>query len=175
MGFFSNLFGVKKSESENKALPANPSPKATAASMVGYDETLVLKLKNDHQELFRLYGELSGAASRGALETIPSLLADMKLAFQTHIMLENVKFYVYLQQHLSGDADLSAFLSDVRHEMDGIARVLVKFVNTYAPAGALTREKLDIFKSELANIGAVLTKRVEMEESRLYTLYMPNY
>lgn len=184
MGFFSRLFGGKKKAValEPLAAPASaPAPveasgsaAQTASTGISYDPNLVSKLKEDHQSLFKIYGNLTAATDRGDYAAIAPLLSELKLAFQTHIMLENVKFYVYLQQSVAHDAQLSSFLVELRQEMNGIARALVKFVNTYS-TGPFTAEMAEPFKAELAGIGVVLTKRVELEESRLYTLYQPNY
>lgn len=189
MGFFSRLFGgnkkaVKKKAAELEPLAA-PAPALTSLGAprsagqavttgISYDPNLVSKLKEDHQSLFQIYGNLTAATERGDYAAIAPLLRELKLAFQTHIMLENVKFYVYLQQSVAHDAQLSSFLAELRQEMNGIARALAKFVNTYS-TGSLTVEMVQPFKAELAGIGVVLTKRVELEESRLYTLYQANY
>lgn len=184
MGFFSRLFGGKKKAVALEPLAA-PAPTPipvevpgsagqTASTGISYDPNLVSKLKEDHQSLFKIYGDLAAATDRGDYALIAPLLSELKLAFQTHIMLENVKFYVYLQQSVAHDAQLSSFLVELRQEMNGIARALVKFVNTYS-MGSFTAEMAEPFKAELAGIGVVLTKRVELEESRLYTLYQPSY
>jgi len=178
MGFFSRLFGSKK----KVVVPETPSVlmekprqvESSANTGISYDPELVKKLKEDHQSLFKIYEALTATTNRGDYTAIQPLLSELKLAFQTHIMLENVKFYVYLQQSLSHDPELTAFLTEVRQEMNGIARALVKFVNAYSTS-SFTTEMAASFKAELEGIGAVLTKRVELEESRLYTLYLPNY
>lgn len=179
MGFFSSLFGNKKKKAETPAAVAAPKKVATqkdaAQKNISYDSELVSKLKEDHQLLFKLYATLKGVSDRGDYLAIPALLAELKLAFQTHVMLENVKFYVYLQQHLAGEEDVSSFLADVRKEMDGIARALMKFIVIYSAPGGLAPNRIELFKTELAAIGGVLAKRVELEESRLYTLYLPHY
>lgn len=176
MGFFSNLFGSKKKKAEVPAPAVAAAPKQDSAQKnISYDAGLVSKLKEDHQLLFKLYTKIKSVSDSGDYAAIPALLAELKLAFQTHIMLENVKFYVYLQQHLANDEDVSSFLADVRKEMDGIARALMKFIVIYSAPGGLAPEKIENFKTELAGIGGVLAKRVELEESRLYTLYLSHY
>ena len=179
MSFLKRLFGGKKTEqavsprSENRFSESSNSRRDQNG--IAYDPDLVPKLKDDHRTLFSLYTKLNEAAERNEYARIPELLSELKLAFQTHVMVENVKFYVYLQQNLANDSEISSFLSDIRKEMDGIARVLVKFVATYSNVTDFNEEKASAFKTELATIGQVLTKRVKLEESELYTLYMPNY
>lgn len=137
---------------------------------IHFDPELIGKLKGDHQELFRIYGDLVAAKDKGDFESMPQLLKDFKFVLQTHLMVENVRFYVYLQQQFSADTDITAFIADVRKEMDGIARAAVRFVNTYSVPN-YTPELKTAFAGDLGAIGNVLTKRVSMEESRLYTLY----
>jgi iron-sulfur cluster repair protein YtfE (RIC family) len=147
------------------------------ASMSGgipYDSQLVNKLKDDHQELVRIFTDIKQTAQDGQFNRLPGLLNNLKLAFQTHIMLENVKFYVYVQQHCSHDSETSNFISDVRKEMDDIARTVVRFVKLYSSA-PLSKDTVGIFNAELDQIGAVLLQRVELEETRLYALYQPKY
>lgn len=82
-------------------------------------------------------------------------MSDLKLALQSHIMVGNVRFYVYLQQKFAADATRARYVADIRRDMDGIVHP----------------ELLAEFKSDLDTIGTVLTKRVQLEEMRLYTLY----
>lgn len=170
MSILSKLFGRARGNAPAGALkePENNE------KGIAYDATLVPKMMSDHVEIFRIYGELKTCAGRNDFAALSSLLNEFKLALQTHVMFENVKFYVYLQKHLASDAELYSFITEVRKEMDGIARAVVKFANTYAN-GALTGERHAAFQSELERIGGVLTKRIGLEESRLYTLYLPAY
>jgi hypothetical protein len=97
-------------------------------------------------------------------------LSEFKLALQTHLAVENVRFYVYVQQHYANDVDTSNFITGLRTEMNGIARVVMKFAEKHA-ADQLTHSTVGNFITELDEIGAVLVKRVQLEESRLYSLY----
>ncbi len=175
MGFFSRLFGIESRKpsaavaaraaqvrSEIQAHPKNEG--------IRYDPQLIGKLKDDHQTLFRIYGELVQAKDSDDFSRVSQLLGDFKLALQTHVMVENVRFYVYLQQQIAADAETSAFVAEVRKQMDGIARAAVKFANTYAIADAYTPEQKKGFCTDLAAIGHVFTKRVSMGGSPLYTL-----
>lgn len=165
MGFFSKLMGneLKKTESIKPATPTGG---------IEYDTGLVDKLKEDHRELVRIYTAIKTAATENRYGDIHDLLSNFKLTFQTHLAVENVRFYVYVQQHMALDADTSNFIADVRKEMNGIARAVLKFVDTYmvAPPTPVT---ITSFHTELDQIGPVLIQRVQLEESRLYSLYQP--
>lgn len=164
MGFFSKMMGndLKKTETIRPA----------AASAIAYDPELVGKLKDDHKELVRIYTAIKTAAGENRYGDIADLLGDFKLTFQTHLAVENVRFYVYVQQHMAIDADTSNFIADVRKEMNNIARVVLRFVDTYMAAPPTPATVTD-FNSELDEIGPVLVSRVQLEESRLYSLYQP--
>jgi regulator of sigma D len=173
MGFLSRLIGSDERHNEIAVQPAS-TKLATDGGGIRYDAQLVSRLKEDHQELVRIYAAIKSAARAGHFNELPALLTKLKLDFQTHIMLENVKFYVYVQQHCAQDTETSVFISDVRKEMDDIARTVVKFVKTYASAN-LGQDTIMAFNAELEQIGTVLLQRVALEETRLYALYQPKY
>ncbi len=171
MGFLSRLIGGKQGVTEIIAHgPALTVPKNTVG--IAYDARLVARLKEEHQELVSIFTAIKMTATEGRFHRLPELLADLKLAFQAHIMLENIKFYSYVQHHFALDEDTLSFVSEVRREMDSIARSVVKFVNTHT-ATVPTHETVSLFKTELEQIGVALLCRVQLEENRLYTLYLP--
>ncbi len=174
MGFFSRLI----SSEEETDFPARPEPRRLSADWVAdgvtYDPGLVDKLKQEHQELARLYAALKAAAEEGHFQQISRLLFGLKLVLQKHIMLENVKFYVYLEQNCEPNSDTHRLVSELRRDMDGIVRTVVKFVNTHT-VHVPTFGTVDRFIAELEQVGQVLFSRVQMEEEHLYAIYQPNY
>jgi hypothetical protein len=163
MGLFSFLFGSSEKEAE-------ASKETAPHTGISYDPSLIYKLKEDHEELVRLFTAIKSAAIGGKFADIPNILSEFKLALQTHLAVENVRFYVYVQQHYANDVDTSNFITGLRTEMNGIARVVMKFAEKHA-ADQLTHSTVGNFVTELDEIGAVLVKRVQLEESRLYSLY----
>lgn len=173
MGFFSKLFGKTPPSPEVHERVVNLREEVNQRQQgqnFAFDPTLVGKLKDDHKELLRVYGKIVAEKDRNNFTNMAQLLRDFKLLLQAHLMVENVRFYVYLQKQFAGDADVEEFIGDVRKEMDGIARAAIKFTNTYS-VDIFTDEMKASFKAELTAIGAILVKRISMEESRLYTLY----
>lgn len=172
MGFISRLIGVgRKSKGAALAQKSKPEPDWIVGS-TDYDPELVDQLKVEHQELLHIFNVIESAAAAGKFHQLPGLLATLKMVFQTHIMLENVKFYAYLQHRMGDDPDIANFLIEVRKDMDGIARSLVQFVNTHS-ATLPTSETAARFSRELDEIGTMLLWRVKLEESRVYSLYQP--
>ncbi len=159
-------------EEEHKAatLPAD-QPTAKAGGIT-YDPELVGRLKQEHQELVRIFSSIKAAAAECQFQQLPGLLTEFKHAFLNHVGTENVKIYVYLQQHGQTDADTQNFISGVRKEANEIARAVMKFVDTHI-ATAPAPVSVMMFNAELEKMGAALTKRMGMEENRLYALYRP--
>jgi disulfide oxidoreductase YuzD len=81
---------------------------------------------------------------------------------------------LYLAHQPHADASGSQTISDFRHEMDRIGRVVMAFLRKYSEAN-FTPETADAFRGELEEIGAALTDRIRREEEILYPLYRPHY
>lgn len=170
MGLFSKLIG---SETSRKKDTVKNNEESTAASTaISYDAGLVDKLKREHQELVHALTSIKRVAMEGHFNRLPDMLSGFKLLFLNHVGLENVKFYVYMQQHGTLDTDTRDFIASVRKEMNSIARAVTKFIDANL-ASLPSRDTVDGFNAEVDQIGDVLVKRVELEESRLYSLYQP--
>lgn len=174
MGFISRLFGKKPLEKTvlNQSNNLQPATNNNFNSniKINYKPELIDSLKNDHQKLFEIYGDLVNYASTNDFLKIPHKLNELKLALQGHVLVENVHFYVYVQEKHKNDLLNSEFIKDVRREMNTIAKVVVDFVKKYQMKQFNNEVKVG-FLEELTGIGEALTQRVEMEESKLYTLY----
>lgn len=171
MGFFSRRMGSNGADWEAMLQGFRDRPTPVVRGL-GYDATLVSRLTDDHQELLRIFSAIKKAAAEGHFHLLSALLARFKQTFQAHIMLENVKFYVYVQLYCELDSEALRFVGDARREIDGIARSVVKFLNAHI-ANVPTAATVDGFNAELSRIGEVLQGRVQVEESRLYSLYQP--
>jgi regulator of sigma D len=160
MGIFSSLFGGREPEGREY----------TQSTGISYDPQLVDKLKEDHRDLVKIFSSIKSSAIKGDFREIPQILSDFKLALQTHLAVENVRFYVYVQQAYAHDVDTSDFITGLRSEMNGIARAVIKFTDKYSAVHP-THATLSDFLADLDGIGSALVKRVELEETRLYSLY----
>lgn len=170
MGLFSSLMGEEEAQRDGRVRSIKPLRPEHGS--IAYDPGLVETLKDDHQHLLDVFGAIRRAGSEGHFAHLTDLLEQFKLALLNHVALENVKFYVYMQNHTQLDAPTLSFIAGVRKEMNGIARTVGRFVDTYL--GELpSYATLSSFNEELGQIGEVLAQRIELEESRLYTLYRP--
>lgn len=164
MGFLTSLIGSARGRDD--------APKFWADEAMAYDPDLIAHLKEEHRELVTAFTAIKMAASECRFQELPVLLLALKQTFQTHIMQENVKLYVYVQRCCALDAVTSDFVFELRRDMNGIARTLVKFVNAHT-ATVPTFDTIGMFKAELDLICSLLLRRVRLEENRLYTLYKP--
>ncbi len=171
MGLLSRLIGGK-TNGVSSALHTLGFKRTSTANGIGYDAGLVGRLRQDHRELLRIFAAIKRAAGEGDFDRLPDLLISFKQTFQAHMMLENVKFYIYLQLYCELDAETLSLVCEARKEMDGIGQSVAKFVNAHL-ACVPTPATLEGFKAELSQIGATLLWRVQLEESRLYALYQP--
>ncbi len=136
----------------------------------GYDARLIERLKDDNQILVETFSEISAAAAAKRYCDIPWLLARFKLVLQAKVMAENVKFYVYLHSKLAEQPETAEYVAGLRREMNELARAVLAFVNTHG-ACELTDETAGAFAQQLGQMRELLLRRVQLEESRLYTLY----
>lgn len=173
MGFFSKVFGPGSTKTSAQVSTQKRMRPRRASGSMRYDPHLVDSLKDDHRGLHRIYRDLLEARDRDDFKTVRTLLGKFKIALQAHLMVENVRFYVYLKQKYATDHVTLAYITDLRKEMDGISMAAVKFIHTYTHVETFTSETKRAFNANLAAICDVMTQRIALEESRLYALYQP--
>lgn len=172
MGLFDSWFKRgAKTEVEQPRLGQMELVPANART-IRYDAGLVQSLKDDHVELVKMYGQLGREVEAGRYSVISSSLLAFKTRLEGHLLTENVRFYVYLEQSMANDADNMAIIRDFRREMNGIARGVVDFVRRYQQQ-AVNSTNHEEFMQEYAAVGKLLTMRIEREEGSLYPLYHP--
>lgn len=121
-----------------------------------------------------IYNQIHTALADGQYTIIKHLLREFHSNLQTHLLVENVRLYVYLQHQLASDTANAEIINDFRREMDGIGRTVIKFIRKYSEM-VFDEDNAKIFEVELNDIGAALTERIKREEETLYMLYMPTY
>lgn len=140
---------------------------------INYDPTLINGLKKDHSGLIDIFQRIwSEGYERQDFRQLAHLLTLFKSGFQAHLIKENVRFYVYLEQSLAGDVHTLQMVKDFRSDMNEIASAVVGFCKRYAHE-AFTAEMYQDFKRDYQKVGEALTRRVGLEEQELYTLYQP--
>ncbi|MFA0811850.1 hemerythrin domain-containing protein [Microbulbifer epialgicus] len=177
LSFISGLFRSSKSAEtanlEEKYTHSTYSG-AKGARTISYDPTLIKALEDDHRQLISIFQRMwSEGFEKHDYRQLSQLLSQFKSAFQTHLIKENVRFYVYLEQTLAGDAHTLQVVKDFRADMNEIANAVVQFCKHYNHE-AFTPEMIGNFKMDYQKIGEALTRRTALEEKELYVLYQPS-
>ncbi|HET7932226.1 MAG TPA: hemerythrin domain-containing protein [Rhodanobacteraceae bacterium] len=140
------------------------------ATTIRYDRNLIDTLLRDHAELGRLFSRIGKAGKAGDVGEARSLLISFKARLKAHIVVENARFYDYLEQASAGDPRTLRLLRGYRREMAQIARNLFAFVRQYHGSQFLA-EELAQFNDDHAVVGKQLEHRLDAEEDNLYRLY----
>lgn len=162
-----NWFFRKKEAKTNKEVAEKRYLPGTRLS---YDEDLISKLTNDHQELLALYTSCARAYENKDYPKLNQLLNQLKSKLTSHLLLENVCFYLYVSHYYQGDEETRMLINSFRREMEEIGKVAFKFLTRYSASDAVYYAE---FKKDFDMIGKVLTNRISEEESGLYMLYVP--
>ncbi|MBI3149986.1 MAG: hemerythrin domain-containing protein [Betaproteobacteria bacterium] len=173
MGLFN--WGKKQTEpgrngSFAAASPVGGTARTAPGTDIRYYAGLIDKLKRDHQALFASFGAVQSAFKNGDVARAASELSRFRVAINSHLMMEGVRLYAYLDRELAEDVGNQTLVRDFRQEMDGIGQAVVGFLTKYAELGR--NESLSsTFGRDLEAVGKVLTQRIQREEALLYPLY----
>ncbi len=152
-----------------------PVPKAAVrrgAHRIPYHPDLISELKDEHQALVQLLEELSVAVEKDRTRKIPKILHEFGVRLRAHLLKENVQLYVYLDRNLANDPDNHALIHDLKREMMHIGRSVNRFLEHYMDHEWDAAGK-DRFEKDFAQLTEILGQRIQLEESDLYTLYLP--
>lgn len=145
--------------------PSKPRPPT-------FDSRLIESLKHDHAELVHLFDQIGRVAEQHRCHELPAMLVAFKTRLEGHLIAENVRFYNYVEHSLQGDDEDLALIRSFRREMNTIARGVVDFVKKHQ-RGPFDDRMRHLFLIDYRAVGALLTQRIEREESSLYPLYQP--
>jgi len=172
------MFDLFKKKSAQGSSGSNPQQEAQYQTAPGteirYSPELVDMLKEDHQKMLALYGEIKAAFEAKDYPGVSGMLEKLKSSLQSHLLTENVRLYIYLDRCLANDQTNSELIRGFRREMDDIAKVAMSFINKYSAIG-VDEDLASHFDKDFATIGKVLEERITKEEMILYPLYLPCY
>lgn len=173
--FFKQLFGMLKTQnkvSHQDNVQSEPVLQESQPHLV-YSNELIPQLKAEHQQLIAMYVGIQDLFEHQHYHKVVEHLSRFKEEFSLHLMQENVKFYAYLEDHLTQDTDEYETIKTYRKDMNQIAHVVVKFLKKWTAQMSLNSSTSDEFFQEYKNIGGALVQRITDEEQYLYTLYHP--
>jgi hemerythrin-like domain-containing protein len=129
---------------------------------------LIATLRQQHQELVRLVGQMNAALERGEEGAVCQVLTSLSLALRTHLALEDREVYPGLIRaaEASGDAKMLETAKLFASNMQRITDSLQDFLSRHQAEFHLER-----FRTGWATLSGVLAKRIESEETTLYPLY----
>jgi hypothetical protein len=170
--FLRNLFhGSTEAGGPATPEPVAAAPTTAAGTQIHYDPTLIDRLMADHKHVVGLFGKITAAAKAKDANSLAPLLGEFGAAVRSHLLTENVRFYIYVQHNC--DAEQAGVVHGFQHEMREIGRVLTDFLFRYSKQEQWFEADWSQFIRELGQIGQVLTRRIATEENTLYPLYKP--
>lgn len=161
-----NLFKRSKNTTTEQA---NTSPQAQTSGIPFY-ENLISDLKDDHQQLDIIYNDVIALVEKNKIEKAAARLKDYGALLKSHLLTENMRLYIYLQQKVADDAVNTQLVRAFRKEMDGIAMPVLNFLDRYANSLAIKNSLLE-FTQEFRKINDSVHERMQREEQTLYPLY----
>ncbi len=164
----------KKEKPENRQSAAG-MPAANPEGGIRYYPNLIQDLVSDHRKLHALREHIFDSFTRRDITAIARDLKEYGTLVRNHLLTENMRLYIYLQQHMAGDEVNTALVRSFRREMDGIAKTALDFLDRYKDIETKSASELVSFTQELDKIGAVIDARMQREEETLYPLYAENY
>jgi regulator of sigma D len=129
---------------------------------------LIATLKQQHQELVRLVGEMNAVLARGDEGAVFAVLSSLSQVLRAHLLLEDREIYPALVKaaEASGDAKMLETAKLFADNMQRITESLKDFLARHETSFHLER-----FRTGWSTLSGVLAKRIESEETTLYPLY----
>jgi len=154
MGFFSSFF---------RFFGINRNSKTDS-----HQKKLISELKEDHQDLINLYVEIGNTFQNKKYKKTADLLKKFEEMYKLHILLEDNKFYPYMENKFKNNPEVLELIRDKKEEMNNISKVLTKFLKKYQKEHNLLNGS---FLADYEQIKSALLERVKFEESKMYPLY----
>lgn len=129
---------------------------------------LIATLKQQHQELLRLVGQMNAVLERGDEAAVFAVLSSLSQVLRAHLALEDQEIYPALVRaaEASGDAKMLETARLFADNMQRITDSLKEFLARHETSFHLER-----FRTGWSTLSGVLAKRIESEETTLYPLY----
>lgn len=139
---------------------------------IGYHPDLIPRFQKTHQALQKLYASIKGSAEDNDFVAAQKSIDAFRKTLTGHLLEENVKLYTYLARCLAADPDNKDLIGSMKSEMGQIGTTVMAFIKQYTASGITPFNKRQ-FLEGWESIGAVLTDRIDREETSLYTMYLP--
>lgn len=138
---------------------------------VEFSTNLLSKLKNEHDELIAVFNQIESIKiDHGLNPALDQHLGAFRSRFQTHLIVENVELYEYLDHSIDNTSSSNAMVSAFKQDLNDIAYMVNSFCRTYETRNFDT-QKINEFKSDYFDMSIALQHRFNIEERDLFTLY----
>jgi hypothetical protein len=159
------------------AIRGNTAPAARVTApcdrqKILYDPRLIDALLRDHAELGELFAGIGTAGDAGNFGEARSLLITFAARLKAHVVVENVRFYDYLEQICADDPATARVAHTYRRKMTDIGERVLVFIRKYRHS-AFTAADREQFAVDYQAVGIALEERFNNEEDNLYRLYRP--
>lgn len=167
MGWLTRLFGFGDGSDEGDAKQSTTKRKGVMV----YDPNLIEKLKAQHKSLVDEFLKIEKLLDAGDPKATARQIKKFSQELHKHLIIEDHKFYKYINYELANDPKSCATALRFDEEMKAIGTVIKDFVDKRTSESLWTESAISEIKSELATLTVALLKRMEAEESELYVLY----
>ena len=165
-----NFFKKKNKTTEKNQQLSHVAP----GTQIHYIPDLIENLQEDHKELLTIFGQINTAFEAENYRFVTEKLKIFKMKLTDHLLVENIRLYIYLGHEFTQDEATSDLIKSFRSEMNQISKVVMSFLTKYETIG-VDKGLAETFGKDLNNIGSALVERINREEHTLYPLYMQNY
>lgn len=150
--------------------PAGTTTEQSIESGSGYQKHLIDSFIEEHKILLDGLDNARQFIARSKLDDFARELKVFKGRFQTHVMAENVKLFLYLRLFLESNTVQHQYANEMRKSMKPISDKVSAFFEQYGE-GKLTSVAIYACETELNQLRKLIRDRFEEEERRLYPLY----
>lgn len=163
-------------QEKGRTTPSNGRrSRASIPGGIQFHPALIGELVSDHHRLLHLHGGIRECFDRRDLAMVSGKLKEFGVLLRNHLLTENMRLYIYLQQKMAGDEVNTTLVRSFRKEMDGIAKTALEFLEKYNDLEKMPEAHLSSFAAEFDQIGSVVHARMQREEETLYPLYAASY
>lgn len=135
-----------------------------------YQAHLIDLLADEHRLLLTGLDNCRQFLARTQILDFEREIKHFKGHFQSHVMAQNLKLYLYLRISLPQGSEKRKYAEEMRLKMKEISKQVNNFHEKYGN-GQLNPEAIYACESELNNLRKQLGHRFEEEELQLYPLY----
>jgi len=145
---------------------------AAPGTRITYHPELIEQLRQGHMDLLSLLASMEQLALAKNLSTALAQIPSFKRTLHAHLLLENVRLYVYLEHLLPRQHPNRSIVRSIRHAMDAVTVSANAFFERYLQPSASANAPQ--FLQDLDNMAQLLVSQVQQEEDSLYPLYQPS-